>query len=66
MKRGQYRQSAAYGIGFLVYLAAAGLALWNAHIGVALSTALWVLWGILECSDEKTREAPPAGDEAGG
>ena len=27
--------------------------LWNAHAGPALSTALWLLWGVLEYSDEK-------------
>ena len=43
----------AYGLGFLVYAAATGLALWNAHVGLALSTALWLLWGVLEYSDEK-------------
>ena len=44
----------AYLVGFVVYVTATGLALWNAHIGLALSTALWLLWGILEYSDEKS------------
>ena len=42
----------AYRAGFLVYVAAAALALWNAHVGLALSTALWLLWGALEYSAE--------------
>jgi uncharacterized membrane protein len=48
----------AYLVGFLVYVAAAALALWNAHAGLALSTALWLLWGVLDYSDEKTPEIP--------
>jgi uncharacterized membrane protein len=43
----------AYIVGFVVYVTATGLALWNAHMGLALSTALWLLWGILEYSDDK-------------
>jgi uncharacterized membrane protein len=43
----------AYLIGFVVYVTATGLALWNAHLGLALSTGLWVFWGVLEYSDEK-------------
>jgi uncharacterized membrane protein len=43
----------AYIAGFAVYVTATALALWNAHLGLALSTALWILWGILEYSDEK-------------
>ena len=42
----------AYRAGFVVYVSSAGLALWNAHLGLALSTALWILWGILEYSQE--------------
>jgi uncharacterized membrane protein len=53
----------AYRVGFLVYVAATGLALWNAHAGLALATALWLLWGILEYSDEKASEAPGSADE---
>jgi hypothetical protein len=48
----------AYRVGFLVYVTATGLALWNAHAGLALSTALWILWGVLEYSDEKASEIP--------
>jgi uncharacterized membrane protein len=43
----------AYLAGFFVYLTATGLALWNAHVGLALSTALWILWGVLEYTDKK-------------
>jgi uncharacterized membrane protein len=43
----------AYLAGFVVYVTATGLALWNAHVGLALSTALWLFWGVLEYSDEK-------------
>jgi uncharacterized membrane protein len=43
----------AYLAGFVIYVTATGLALWNAHLGLALSTALWILWGVLEYSDEK-------------
>jgi hypothetical protein len=43
----------AYAAGFFVYVGATGLALWNAHVGLALSTALWLLWGALEYSSEK-------------
>lgn len=43
----------AYLVGFFVYIAATALAFWNAHIGLAVSTALWLLWGVLEYSDEK-------------
>jgi len=46
----------AYGAGFFVYVAATGLALWNAHVGLALSTALWLLWGVLEYSEERASE----------
>jgi hypothetical protein len=46
-------------LGLLVYVAAAGLGLWNAHVGLALSTALWLLWGALEYSAEKDDGAPP-------
>ena len=31
--------------GFVVYLVAAGLALVNAYLGLALITAMWVFWG---------------------
>jgi uncharacterized membrane protein len=48
----------AYLGGFVVYVTATGLALLNAHIGLALSTALWVLWGVLEYADE--RESDPS------
>jgi hypothetical protein len=48
----------AYLAGFVVYVTATGLALWNAHAGLALSTTLWVFWGVLEYSDEKKSEAP--------
>jgi uncharacterized membrane protein len=48
----------AYRAGFLVYVAATGLALWNAHAGLALSTVLWLFWGVLEYSAEKTDGAP--------
>jgi uncharacterized membrane protein len=44
----------AYLAGFFVYLTATGLALWNAHVGLALSTALWLLWGVLEYADKKS------------
>lgn len=53
----------AYGLGFLVYVAATGLALLNAHAALVLSTALWLLWGILEYSDEKARHIPDAVSE---
>jgi uncharacterized membrane protein len=42
----------AYLVGFAVYVTATGLALWNAHVGLGLSAALWILWGVLEYSDE--------------
>jgi len=32
-------------IGFMVYAVAAGLALVNAYLGLALITAMWVFWG---------------------
>jgi uncharacterized membrane protein len=51
----------AYRAGFFVYVAATALALWNAHAGLALSTAVWLLWGVLEYSDEKTRGGSAAG-----
>jgi uncharacterized membrane protein len=54
----------AYAVGFFVYAAATGLALWNAHAGLALSTALWLLWGILEYSDDSSGTA--SGRENGG
>jgi uncharacterized membrane protein len=44
----------AYAGGLFVYVLATGLALLNAHAGMALSTSLWVLWGIFEYSDAKT------------
>ncbi|HNX50244.1 MAG TPA: TMEM175 family protein [Thermoanaerobaculaceae bacterium] len=50
----------AYRTGFFVYVAATGLALWNAHAGLALSTALWLLWGVLEYSSDKTGQVPDA------
>jgi hypothetical protein len=31
--------------GFVVYLVAAGLALVNAYLGLALITAMWGFWG---------------------
>jgi uncharacterized membrane protein len=43
----------AYLAGFAVYVTATALALWNAHVGLGLSTALWILWGVLEYSDER-------------
>jgi uncharacterized membrane protein len=52
----------AYRVGFFVYVAATGLAFWNAHAGLALATALWLLWGVLEYSDEKATEAPGTTD----
>jgi len=42
----------AYRLGFLVYVIATALALWNAHVGLALSTALWLLWARLGYSEE--------------
>jgi uncharacterized membrane protein len=48
----------AYQLGLVVYVGATALALWNAHAGLALSTALWLLWGVLEYSAEKASEAP--------
>jgi uncharacterized membrane protein len=50
----------AYRVGFFVYVAATGLAFWNAHTGLAVSTALWLLWGVLEYSDERTTGRPDA------
>jgi uncharacterized membrane protein len=44
----------AYLAGFVVYATATGTALWNAHAGLALSTALWILWGVLEYSDKES------------
>jgi uncharacterized membrane protein len=52
--------SRAYSGGLFVYIAATGIALWNAHAGLALSTALWLFWGVLEYSDEKARKAQDA------
>jgi uncharacterized membrane protein len=43
----------AYRAGFFVYLAATALALRNAHVGLAVSTALWILWGTLDYSDRE-------------
>ncbi len=54
----------AYRAGFFVYVAATGLALWNAHAGLALSTALWLLWGVLEYSDEKASGGRATSDGA--
>jgi uncharacterized membrane protein len=51
----------AYRAGFFVYVAATGLALWNAHAGLALSTSLWLLWGILEYSAEAGGNSAPSG-----
>ena len=31
--------------GFVIYLVAAGLALVNAYLGLALITGMWVFWG---------------------
>lgn len=53
-----------YRAGFFVYVAATGLALWNAHAGLALSTTLWLLWGVLEYSHEKAGDGPPTTDGA--
>jgi len=53
-----------YRAGFFVYVAATGLALWNAHAGLALSTTLWLLWGVLEYSHEKAGDRPPTTDGA--
>lgn len=54
----------AYRTGFFVYLAATGLALWNAHAGLALSTALWLLWGVLEYAADKTSHVPGSPNES--
>jgi uncharacterized membrane protein len=51
----------AYRGGFFVYVAATLLALWNAHAGLALSTALWLFWGVLEYSDEKAAGGSASG-----
>jgi uncharacterized membrane protein len=48
----------AYRTGFFVYVAATGLALWKAHLGLAVSTVLWLLWGVLEYSDERAEDGP--------
>jgi uncharacterized membrane protein len=47
----------AYRAGFFVYLTATVLALWNAHVGLAVSTALWILWGTLDYSDPEAASA---------
>ncbi len=52
----------AYAAGFFVYAAATGLAWWNAHAGLALSTALWLLWAVLEYTDDKTEQTPAGTD----
>jgi uncharacterized membrane protein len=50
----------AYRAGFVVYVLSTGLALWNAHLGLALSTALWILWGVLGYSQGDSAEADGA------
>jgi uncharacterized membrane protein len=35
-----------YRIGFLPYVAAAGLALWSPYVGIGICFCLWILWGL--------------------
>jgi uncharacterized membrane protein len=48
----------AYRWGFLVYVGAAALALWNAAAGLAVCLSLWVLWTVLNYSPKENAGAP--------
>jgi uncharacterized membrane protein len=51
-----------YRWGFAIYVVATLLALWNPHVGLALSTALWLVWGVLDYSWEHEPGAHPAAE----